>query len=246
MKWKLENTLLLLTSLFIISLSAPSGSISSRDTDKISGLKYKLQRLHDLLAKLDSSDENDLKSIITQRGNKSRPVVSEDMKAEEITQAPSITSVAAPGQGHILNSKDDEDSILILSKALAKLQQPSYNNKDSTGDHLGTEYNEDNSKTDSKTDTMENFIQQALLKLSRDTSKVSKEKKTSEVATQSGKKDSLQDEALTLVEERLSKDIQLIQKLGFSIEDVIQDLSKKKEKEKELSDLETQLQELKN
>ncbi|XP_055870605.1 uncharacterized protein LOC106069500 isoform X4 [Biomphalaria glabrata] len=195
MKWKLENTLLLLTSLFIISLSAPSGSISSRDTDK-------LQRLHDL--------------------------------------------VAAPGQGHILNSKDDEDSILILSKALAKLQQPSYNNEDSTGDHLGTEYNEDNSKSDSKTDTMENFIQQALLKLSQDTSKVSKEKKTPEVATQSGKKDSLQDEALTLVEERLSKDIQLIQKLGFSIEDVIQDLSKKKEKEKELSDLETQLQELKN
>ncbi|KAK0067174.1 hypothetical protein Bpfe_003272, partial [Biomphalaria pfeifferi] len=226
MKWKLENTLLLSASLFIIALSAPSGSISSRDTDKISGLKYKLQRLHDLLAKLDSSDENDLKSVITQRENKTRPVVSEDMKAD-ITQAPSITSVAAQSQGHILNSKDDKDSILILSKALAKLQQPSYNNEDSTGDNLGTEYNEDNSKTDSKTDTMEKFIQQALLKLSQDTSKVSKEKKTSEVATQSEKKDSLQDEALILVEERLSKDIHLIQKLGFSIEEVIQDLSKK-------------------
>ncbi|CAL1536323.1 unnamed protein product [Lymnaea stagnalis] len=159
-------------------------------------------------------------------------------------------------------SKYDDQSIQILAKALARLKQPKYESDDTTGDYLGTEYNE-SGEDDQKTEDMEQLISKALLRLKLDQSVASSSRPVLKTdihglvrnapaddidslnpSVQKTRNDLLRKEAIRTVEDRLVQDVALINKLGMTVEEVMQDLKEKLKREQKLSQIEGELDKL--
>ncbi|XP_059164241.1 uncharacterized protein LOC131947149 [Physella acuta] len=163
-------------------------------------------------------------------------------------------------------SKSDEDSIDVLSKALARLHQPKYKSRmDSIGEYLGTEYNEEEEPGQDVVE-LENLIRRALVKLSEEKTAHPKPALFKLPSTENIRqieqpqhteenqlnaevlKDNkqLKAEALKAVENQLLRDISLLNKLGFTVDDVISDLQNKENRDDELKKIEEELDRLAN
>lgn len=240
-------------------MGAPTGTgnIERRDTDKVSALKAKLQKLHALLQELYEDDGPEASSAPQSSKQEATPTaeaaVSEDMQRSG-EDKPGSTEEEEELDG--LNEK-------VLARALTRLQSPVYTGPDSTGDYLTTEHNEDVS--DVKSRNMERVIARALTRLENERSSGTLDQPPSQgrssivegsfgrfadeyEAPKSQLKDSqiglFHDEAVRIVELKLMRDVQAARQIGVSVEEIIDDLQGKAYKEAEIKEVERELQEL--
>ncbi|GFN87812.1 hypothetical protein PoB_001431800 [Plakobranchus ocellatus] len=235
--------------------------VVSRDSDE-------LQKIHDLrtlastqVSQLESeNDESDLKNVVNSKNPREenaeaqekdmRSVGAEDQEKFKATakklRAPPTYKTPPPPKPSV----GSDDSIQVLAHALALIRQNEDGATDSDGERLGTSYNtaikekksEEQVYQESEVDKqLEDTIARALLRLQQED-----QGRPSTIHRKPEKSpfNSYHEEAIRIVEARLLRDITLANRLGLSVDDLIQDFEEKASREETLRKLENSLDSL--
>ncbi|KAK3763664.1 hypothetical protein RRG08_051186 [Elysia crispata] len=221
--------------------------IVSKDTDENSLLKNKLGRIRELIAQLDAEGEKSelAKEKVAAQEKEMRSLGREDIEK--------FKTVAEGLKAHHAHKTLDppkptlptEDSIEVLAQALARLRSSQADEPGSDGERMGTRYNqkirlEKPEKEAFEETEMGKSLQQTIAEaLARLQDEDQPPRRVQQPLPPSYK--NFRDEAIRMVESHLLRDLALADKLGLSVDDLIQDFEEEESREENLMKLENSL-----